>query len=205
MNTPEHPSLHQCTVKPAEISRLADVLTAGFADDPVMNWALGSPNPQALMFSLLARYVYCARGVGTLLHEAHVDKAACLWLKPETSKALALWPTARLAASVLRHGGPGAVLRTLKLDAKLDAKHPPTPHVYLFAVAVDPSHQGKGLGRRVLKPMLEYCDTNGALAFLENSKARNLPFYQGLGFEVVEEFDPGPKCSPLWLMQRKAQ
>jgi GNAT superfamily N-acetyltransferase len=205
MNIPELTSLHQCAVTPAEISRLASVLAEGFADDPVMNWALGSPTPQALMFSLLARHVYCARGVGTLLHEAHVDKAACLWLKPDTSKDLALWPTLRLAASVMRHGGPFAVLRTLKLDARLDDKHPPEPHVYLFAVAVAPGFQGKGLGRRVLKPMLEYCDTNGALAYLENSKARNLPFYRGLGFEVLEELAPGPGCSPLWLMQRKAQ
>ena len=184
------------------ITRLAGVLAGGFADDAVMNWTLGSPRPQQVMFALLARHVYLPRGAGVILHEDDTDKAAALWLHPGQSRDLALLPTLRLAASVARHGGPDAVLRTMKLDARLDKKHPRQPHVYLFAVAVRPGFQGHGLGKRVLAPMLAYCDEHGLPAYLENSKARNLPFYRGLGFEVREELSPGPGCSPLWLMER---
>ncbi len=187
-----------------DASRLADVLADGFADDPVMNWSLGSPKPQKLMFSLLARHIYLPRGAGTLLSENGEDKAACLWLYPEQSKDLSLVPTLRIAASVLRHSGVGAVTRTIELDADLEKLHPKVSHVYLFAIAVAARFQGKGLGKKVIAPMLHYCDANGLPAYLENSKARNLSFYQGLGFEVLEEYHLGPGCSPLWRMQREA-
>ena len=54
----------------------------------------------------------------------------------------------------------------------------------------------------VMAPILRYGDEHGALAYLENAKARNLLFYRGLGFEAVEAIEPGPGCSPLWRMQR---
>lgn len=184
-------------------SRLADILADGFADDPVMNWSFGSPKSQYRVFATLARHLYLPKGAGEILQVKAKDAAACLWLDSGASKKLGLWPTLHIAASVLRHGGPSAVFRTLQLDAKLDAKHPDQPHVYLFAVAVRPGFQGKGLGKKILSPMLAHCDKHGFDAYLENSKAQNLPFYRGLGFEVVEEFAPGPGCSPLWLMLRK--
>ncbi len=186
----------------ADIARLAAVLAEGFADDAVMNWTLGSPQPQELMFTLLARHIYLPRGAGQLLRHEGEDAAACLWLHEERSQDLPLMPTIRLAASLARHGGLAAVWRTMKLDARLHKKHPDMPHVYLFAVAVRPGFQGRGLGKRVLAPMLRYCDQRGLPAYLENSKARNLPFYRGLGFDVTEEFEPGSGCSPLWLMLR---
>ncbi len=189
----------------AGIPRIAAVLAEGFADDAVMNWTLGSPRPQKLMFAQLARHVYLPRGAGQLLRHGGEDAAACLWLREGQSRDLPLWPTVRVAAAVTRHGGPGAVLRTLGMESRMDRKHPAFPHVYLFAVAVRPGFQGRGLGKKMLAPMLAYCDARGLPAYLENSKARNLPFYRGLGFEVIEELDPGPGCSPLWLMLRQAR
>lgn len=182
---------------------MAEVMARGFADDPVMNWALGSPKPQKLMFALLARHIYLPRGGGVLLHENQEDKAACLWLHPGQSKDFALLPTLHLTASVVRHSGFGAIRRTLDLDARLERKHPPIPHVYLFAIAVDPRFQGQGLGKRVMAPMLRYCDEHGLPAFLENSKAQNLAFYRGRGFEVIEDFDVDGKGLPMWLMLRQ--
>jgi len=196
------PHIKTCTRDNADIEALADVMAKGFADDPVMNWALGSAKPQKLMFSLLARYIYLPRGGGVLLHEDGENKAACLWLHPGQSKNFAFFPTLRLTASVVRHSGPSAIRRTLDLDARLDAKHPPFAHVYLFAIAVDPRFQGQGLGKRVMAPMLRYCDEHGLPAYLENSKAQNLGFYRGRGFEVIEDSDVDGNGLPMWLMLR---
>jgi len=197
------PQIQACTTERTDINRLAEVMARGFVDDPVMNWALGSPKPQRLMFSLLARHIYLPRGGGVLLHENEEDKAACLWLHPDKSKNFAILPTLHLTASVVRHSGFGAIQRTLDLDARLEHKHPSIPHVYLFAIAVDPRFQGQGLGKRVMAPMLRYCDEHGLPAYLENSKAQNVPFYRGRGFEVVEDFDVDGQGLPMWLMLRQ--
>ena len=200
--SPDPAQLQHCTPQERDAARVALVLAKGFADDPIMNWMLGSSKAQHRMFYLLARHVYLPRGGGALWHEQDQDKAASLWLPPEQSKDLTLWPMMQLVASVVGHGGVGAALRTLKLDQYLEHKHPKVPHTYLFAVAVDPRFQGQGLGKRVLAPMLRHCDDHGLLAYLENSKLRNLPFYRGLGFEVVEEITIGKDDLPMWRMER---
>jgi ribosomal protein S18 acetylase RimI-like enzyme len=203
-HTPD-PHIKTCIRNDADIDAIADVMAKGFADDPVMNWALGSPKPQKLMFALLARHIYLPRGGGSLLRENGENKAACLWLNPGQSKDFALFPTLRLTASVVRHSGPSAIRRTLDLDKRLERLHPPHPHVYLFAIAADPRFQGQGLGKRVMAPMLRYCDEHSLPAYLENSKAQNLGFYRGRGFEVVADFDVNGQGLPMWLMQRKPQ
>jgi len=193
------------STNPDFISRMTGVLADGFADDAVMNWSFGSSKPQSRVFRTLAEHVYLPRGAGELVQKDGQDAAAALWLHANASKKLALLPTLAIALSVLRHGGAKFVARTIRLDDVLEAKHPPMPHVYLFAVAVRPAFQGKGLGKQVLAPMLAYCDNNHLPAYLENSKQKNLPFYRGLGFEVIEQFEPGKNCSPLWLMVRQPQ
>jgi len=53
-----------------------------------------------------------------------------------------------------------------------------------------------------MAPMLRYCDEHGLPAYLENSKAQNLGFYRGRGFEVIEDFDVDGNGLPMWLMLR---
>ena len=75
------------------------------------------------------------------------------------------------------------------------------PHWYLAAVGVAPDRQGTGLGRRVLTPLLDRCDSHGELAALETSSSDNLRLYERLGFEVRAEVE-APDGPHVWLMRR---
>ena len=76
------------------------------------------------------------------------------------------------------------------------------PHWYLAVLGTDPEAQRMGLASAVLAPVLERCDREGMPAYLESSKAANIPFYNKHGFEVVDEL-----CVPggpsLWPMVRR--
>ena len=80
--------------------------------------------------------------------------------------------------------------------------HPAEPHAYLFTVGVASAGRGRGLGRRLLKPVLAACDRSGTMAYLENSNPANRRFYNSLGFERVELFHATPESPPLEAMQR---
>ena len=54
-------------------------------------------------------------------------------------------------------------------------------------LGVEPDAQGQGLGSQVLRPMLDRCDSEGVPAYLESSKATNVPFYERHGFRNIEE------------------
>ena len=87
----------------------------------------------------------------------------------------------------------------------MGARHPAEPHWFLESVGTLPEQQNRGLGERVLRPVLDRCDRDGLPAWTWSSNARNLPFYERLGFRVLEELpwvDGGPS---VWIIRRDAQ
>ena len=51
--------------------------------------------------------------------------------------------------------------------------------------------------------VLRKCDDENLPAYLENSKRENLAFYQGHGFEVVDQIQFARDAPPVWLMWRE--
>lgn len=74
---------------------------------------------------------------------------------------------------------------------------------YLEVVAVHPSLQGRSLGKKAMAWVLEYINNTPIL--LECTSESNIPFYQKLGFEVVEEVElmEGGEAVKLWFMLRQ--
>lgn len=64
---------------------------------------------------------------------------------------------------------------------------PPQAEAEIHTIGVDPAHQGRGIGRALLRRLLEVADAAGATVFLEvrtdNDAARAL--YESEGFAVV--------------------
>ena len=56
---------------------------------------------------------------------------------------------------------------------------------YLSIIGIAPQAQGRGLGRKLLKPMLAEADAATASCYLETFSMRNVTFYTRLGFGVV--------------------
>jgi ribosomal protein S18 acetylase RimI-like enzyme len=78
----------------------------------------------------------------------------------------------------------------------------PEAHWHVGPVGVEPGFQGKGMGRAAMTLLCEEFDQLGLLAWLETDTSENVLFYEGLGFEVVEEV---PMLSvPQWFMRRDA-
>lgn len=66
------------------------------------------------------------------------------------------------------------------------ARHVDEDTWYVANLAVEPSYQRTGLGRRMLDPFLGYFDEIGSTVYLETHSATNVPLYEHFGFEVVE-------------------
>jgi predicted N-acetyltransferase YhbS len=169
-------------------------LARAFHDDPVASYALPSDRRRP---DQLRRFY--AQRLRTLLSDELVfcsedRRAAALWAAPDRWRTplgelvrtrIVSWRTPLFLAGGMR----------------VEHRHPSEPHYYLAILGVDPAAQGRGLGSAVLRPMLDRCDTEGVPAYLESSKATNLPFYERHGFRVTGELRL-PLGPPLWLMWR---
>ncbi len=89
----------------------------------------------------------------------------------------------------------------LRLLDAVERAHPTEPHWYLAVLGVDPSMQGRGLGRALLEPVLDRCDEVLEPAYLETQKPDNLPFYERFGFTVVGEVRVADSPT-IWRMWR---
>lgn len=184
----------------ADVPPLARMLTRAFLDDPVAAWAF---RPDRLRPEALERFQEI-RLLQLLADEevwtADDHSCAALWAPPESWKT-----TLRQDAALARSFAHPRLLSRLPLIAVgwfgLERTHPDVPpHYYLAVLGTDPPHQGRGLGSRLLGPVLERCDSDGVGAYLESSKERNVDFYARHGFRVVEELrlPRGPRMWTMW-------
>jgi ribosomal protein S18 acetylase RimI-like enzyme len=75
---------------------------------------------------------------------------------------------------------------------------------YLSIVGIAPHAQGQGLGRQLLLPTLHEAARAGAVCYLETFSARNVRFYERLGFCTLGVFLEPTTKSEYSLMVRYA-
>ncbi len=80
------------------------------------------------------------------------------------------------------------------------ASHDPlSQHWHLGPVGVLPSHQGKGIGTKLLSRFCHEVDECLAPAYLETDADKNVRFYERFGFKVVRETEIfGVKNRYMW-------
>jgi ribosomal protein S18 acetylase RimI-like enzyme len=193
------------TVRPvaaADVPALADMLVRSFDDDPVANFMFAGRRRRQLglhsFFTSQIRRQYLPLG-----HVYTIDGGGgvAVWGPPDRPRngwreLVQLFPTAPFLLSGRTH-------RALQLLLEVDALHPKEPHWYLATLATAPERQGKGIGSALLEAMLVRVDEEGAPAYLESSKERNVALYARFGFEVVEELRSKVGSPPMWRMWRE--
>lgn len=168
---------------------LADCLALAFVDDPLMSWVYPDPTKrlaQATEWWSICLSIGVERGAVDAVDGADgVDVGVAIWSPP----GVALFDeeaVARLFTFLSVQVGDDVGRVGMGLSSIAGMK-PPGDHWYLFGIGVDPSVQASGLGRQLVRHRLDECDGTGASAYLESSNIRNLPFYERLGYRVVDE------------------
>jgi ribosomal protein S18 acetylase RimI-like enzyme len=126
------------------------------------------------------------------------------WL-PHNKVKIPIWQYVRLGMlSVIIRAGKDVRNELLRYDKLAKNKHKEYanfPHLYLYNIAVDPDHQGKGWAGVLLKPMLAKADNQRLPCYLE-SPERNVSLYEHFGFEVLEHISSPDSDNDIWLMMR---
>jgi GNAT superfamily N-acetyltransferase len=172
-------------------------LTLAFSADPVMRW--GWPEPE--------RYLSYWPRIADTLGRGAFDHATAYGL--EGCVAVALWlppgaaPDREAITRLMRESIDEETYDdTMRLFEQMDRFHPDVPHWYLSLIGVDPRAQGRGLGTRLLRPVLDACDSEHLPAYLKATSPRSRDLYGRHGFNVVGVIQAG--TSPLlWAMLRE--
>jgi ribosomal protein S18 acetylase RimI-like enzyme len=182
---------------------IVQTLVRAFDRDPIANFLLRRDRGRArafeTVFDVVFRRLTLPAGETWIADEG---AGAALWTPPGKWKARNVWPdTIALIRAVGVSRLPGVAL---SVD-EAQRKHPREPHWYLFAIGVDPAHQGRGVGSALLRAVLAQCDARGEPAYLEASTPENARLYERHGFAVLHDLrlgNDGPSARLMWRQAR---
>ena len=175
----------------SQIETAADVLARAFFDDPFASYLFPDADEREdllfwyfgtmVQYGLLSGDVYTTAGCeGVAVSLSHND---------EEPDVLGLEPFNRLVRAVSH-------LEQLR-RAEL-----PTGHRYLPTIGVDPLHQGRGVGRSLLRRVCADADAEGIPCYLETFKESNAPLYSRHGFvRLADTIVPGTNLR-YWTFRR---
>jgi ribosomal protein S18 acetylase RimI-like enzyme len=193
MITIDHEPTVLATSRNHEESAIAPLVLA-FASDPAVRWMYPDAHQYRTFFPRFARaFGGKAFALGTA-HHLEEFRGTALWLPPGVA------PDDDVLLPLLEETvAPERLSHLFAVFEQMGAFHPAAPHWHLPLLGVDPLHQSQGLGSVLIEQMLAAFDRDGAIAYLEASNPRNVPFYERHGFEIRGEIQAGdsPTIIPM--------
>ncbi|MCA1841709.1 MAG: GNAT family N-acetyltransferase [Actinobacteria bacterium] len=186
----------------ADQPALAQALARAFYNDPAVCHCL--PNDGRRMgkldrgFDLFLRRIYMPHDE---CYTVEGTAGGALWAPPGEWKLSALAQLALLPAMARTYGSE--LTRVLRVLGYMEKHHPEEPHYYLAFLGVEPAHQGRGIGSKLMHPVLSRCDRESIPAYLEASTPRSRALYERHGFELIEEMKLPGNGPPSWRMWRE--
>jgi ribosomal protein S18 acetylase RimI-like enzyme len=178
----------------ADAERCLAALTLAFSGDPPSRWAWTDPQQYLEAFPRFAR----AFGGGAIDHgTALYYQGFCgvaLWLPPGAA------PDEESLVKVIEETVADERKGVMfSMFEQMDAFHPREAHWHLPLIGVDPADQGKGIGSALLSHILNVCDGQEVLAYLEATSPRNVLLYERHGFETVGSIQvaDSPRIIPM--------
>ena len=193
-------------VQKKDLERLAEVSADAYHDYPLHNW--------------FTKGKYDAKAASLLMEVSlkSMTEDAVIYADSEEMNGFAAWlpfgftgnKTLPFLANgglhLFLHSGFGLVGRLLTYENyAMNLKKTFTDHYdwYLFNLSVRKDAQGKGLASKLMRPMLQFCDDERMVSYLETNKEANVGLYRHYGFELMKE-EQIPKSTVMhYAMVRK--
>ena len=192
-------------IRPAGPSRrahIAEVIGRAFVTEPMMTWPLGGRTDDLEERCVRANALFLKPLMGRgIVWETGDGHGALVLVPPKQADA---WDdaNAHIEDSTTHETDDGG-RRWERFWDWVASKIPREPHWHLDSVAVEPGWQGHGIGSALVEFALEQMRQSGVALVLETGTPRNVPLYERLGFEVVEDVD-SPEGGPhVWFMRRE--
>jgi ribosomal protein S18 acetylase RimI-like enzyme len=172
----------------SDVPSAAQVMARAFGEDPLYAAVVPDRERRARLLTwLFGRVVRYAQLYGRVDIGGRGVGVAC-WLPPgPTGLRLGGLIRSKLFAVPLKLGlGAYRRFNVYEQAAARLRTNAPGPHWYLWALGVEPTVQGQGIGGRLITQVLREADAAGLACYLETGTEAAARFYSRHGFGVME-------------------
>ena len=177
-------------VQKKDLDRLAEVAADAYQDYPLHNWFTKGKYDKKASKLLMQISLKTMTEDAVIYADSEEINGFAAWLPFGFTGNKALPFIVNGGLSLFFHAGFGMVgrLKTYENYA-MNLKKEFTDHYdwYLFNLSIKKEAQGKGLASKLMRPMLQFCDDERMVAYLETNKESNVSLYKHYGFDLMKE------------------
>jgi GNAT superfamily N-acetyltransferase len=176
-------------LRSGETASASKLLAAALQNDPGWTYVVPDLGRRLTALHTVTRVALRdALGFGSVLAARDGDRlvGVAVWLPPgryPMSGRRKLRTMPAMTALALR--APRDIRNLSRFGASVDAAFPAEPVWYLQVLGVHPDLQRRGLGNRLLQPVLTEAERSGVACYLETAEPRNVAYYQRVGFSLI--------------------
>ena len=177
-------------VQKKDLDRLSQVAADAYRDYPLHNW--------------LTKGKYDAKASDLIMQITlkTMTEDAVIYADSEEINGFAVWVPFGFTGNktlpflmsgglkLIFHSGLGIIGRLLTYEnyaMNLKKEFTDNYDWYLYNLSIKKDAQGKGIASKLMRPMLQFCDDERMVAYLETNKETNVGLYKHYGFDLMRE------------------
>lgn len=177
-------------VEKKDLDRLAETAADAYQDYPLHNWFTKGKYDKVASQLLMEISLKTMTEDAVIYADSEELNGFAVWLPLGFTGSKTLPFLACGGLKLILHSGLGMIKRLLTYENyAMNLKKEFTDHYdwYLFNLSIKKDAQGKGLASKLMRPMLQFCDEEKMVAYLETNKETNVGLYRHYGFSLMKE------------------
>ena len=177
-------------VKKKDIERLAEVAADAYRDYPLHNWFTKGKYDAKASKLIMQISLKTMTEDAVIYADSEEINGFAVWLPFGFTGSKTLPFLLNGGLKLIFHSGLGIIGRLLTYETyAMNLKKTFTDNYdwYLYNLSIKKDAQGKGLASKLMRPMLQFCDDERMVAYLETNKEANVELYKHYGFDIMRE------------------
>lgn len=174
-------------IKKTDLKKCAETAAQAFIDDESSKFILASKLTHKNLYEFYS-VIYNAFYNKMYMFSESENIDGFIIISPIKNSELSLWDFIKAGGLKLIFSyGLDFVLRSLNYEEnciKIRKNFVSSDDWYIFQYGVSPAKQGMGLGSRIMKPVLNWFDSEKIACYLETQKNVNVDIYNHFGFAL---------------------
>ena len=173
-----------------DVARLADVAEDAYKDYPLHNWLTKGKYDEKASKLIMQISLKTMTEDAIIYADSEELNGFAVWLPFGFTGSKTLPFLFNGGIRLILHSGLGIIGRLLTYEnyaMNLKKEFTDNYDWYLYNLSIRKDAQGKGIASKLMRPMLNFCDDEKMVAYLETNKESNVSLYQHYGFELKKE------------------